>query len=344
MRLFKTAQKYLFSLIICLSACQDTNKPNLDSVDLELHIERFDQAIDSLTKENLLLKNNQWQHQYGQFYTDYLEHMLQVASPKDTAQLEELMPIILGNPDFDTLKTAVQNTFPDLSVHEKNLTDAFKHIKYFFPESPVPRIISFFSGFTVQTPINEDYIGIGLDMFLGSDSRFYPALVQNIPLYISRRFTPEYIVPRTIETYLRETLYPEKDQQKRLLEKMVYNGKIMYLMDQFLPDLADSIKIGYSTAQLAWAQTYEKDIWAWFLEEELLYNSDYAVIQKYLTDAPFTPELGNQRESAPKLGVFIGWNLIKAYMKQHPDLSLQELLYQEDAQLILNRAKYKGKH
>ncbi|MBK1440145.1 hypothetical protein JHJ32_09125 [Parapedobacter sp. ISTM3] len=74
-----------------------------------------------------------------------------------------------------------------------------------------------------------------------------------------------------------------------------------------MPDVADSLKIGYTGQQWAWANRFERDIWAWFLQENLLYEADYNRIQKYLGEAPFTPELGEQNESAPKLGVFIGW-------------------------------------
>ena len=195
----------------------------------------------------------------------------------------------------------------------------------------------------MQTPIGNGYVGIGLDMFLGKDSPFYPALVQSIPQYISRRFTPENITPRVVETYIREELYPEADASVSLLDKMVYNGKVLYLMQKALPNAPDSLLIGYTEAQSAWCKTYETDIWAYFIDEKLIFESDYAKIQKFLTDAPFTPGLGENNQSAPKLGVWVGWQIVKNYMDKHPELEPKDLLALQDAQKILRNSGYKPK-
>jgi hypothetical protein len=187
-------------------------------------------------------------------------------------------------------------------------------------------------------------MSIGLDMFLGKDSKFYGAIVQSVPLYQSRRFEPEYIVPRVTEVYAREELFPERDEDQTLLAKMVHNGKILYFMDQVLPEsTADTIKIGYTGQQMAWCQQYEGNIWGYFLENEFLYETDYQKIQVYLTDGPFTPQLGDKRSSPPKLGVWIGWQIVRRYMSENPKVTLQELMKDTDAQKILTKAKYKPK-
>ena len=124
---------------------------------------------------------------------------------------------------------------------------------------------------------------------------------------------------------------------------MIYNGKIMYFMDMILPNVADTTKIGYSTAQLKWCKEFQSKIWAYFLEENLLYESDFPKIQKYLTEAPFTPGLGEKNESAPKLAVWTGWQIVREYMDKHPEVTLPELMADNDAQKILNESKYRPK-
>ncbi|MGK9119573.1 gliding motility lipoprotein GldB [Olivibacter jilunii] len=339
----KGAQIYLFFLTITLMACKHRQEPDVSNIQLDIKIERFDQSLDSLTAYNLSEKHSQWQKKYDQFYSDFITHMLQAGNLQDTSELFNNYRKILQSRDFIALKKSISQTYPTLNAQEEQLTIAFKHLKYYFPNIEVPKFIAFFSGFTVQSPINEHYIGIGLDMFLGANSPFYPALIKSIPLYISRRFTQENIVPRTVETYLREELFPEPDKgNPSMLDLMLYNGKIMYLMDRSMPLLADSLKIGYTAAQTNWANTYEKDIWAWFLEENLLYETDYYKIQKHFGEAPFTPELGSHNESAPKLGIYLGWQIVKKYMEAHPQTSLMDLLRIEDAQQLLRDARYKG--
>ena len=225
-----------------------------------------------------------------------------------------------------------------MAATEQELEQAFKYLIYYFPEMTVPRTITFFSGFSVQVPVGEGYIGIGLDMFLGADSPFYPALRESIPQYLSNRFTPEHLVPRVIETYLREEWYPEKDADRTLLEKMIYNGKILYLMDVVLPETADHLKIGYSPGELAWAKRHEKAVWKWFIEENLVYETDVRRMQRYLGEAPFTPEFG--KDAPSRLGLFTGWQVVRKYMELHPDVTPRELLQEGNAQRILQEARY----
>ncbi len=343
MKLLANACLYVI-LGFCLSfiSCTGSNEPDISNIKLNIKIERFDQSMEQLTAGNVAQVVPQLEKQYDWFYADYIQNMLAVGSVADTTYYQNLRTV-LGNPDYKALAKAVADTYPNLTKQEAELTDAFKRLHYYFPKQKTPRFISFLSGFSVQTPIGNGYIGIGLDMFLGNNSPFYPALVQSIPQYISRRFTPENIAPRVVETYIREELYPESDASVALLDKMVYNGKVLYLMQKALPTAPDSLLIGYTDVQSAWCKTYETDIWAYFIDEKLIFESDYAKIQKFLTDAPFTPGLGENNQSAPKLGVWVGWQIVKNYMDKNPETSPKALLTLADAQKILRESGYKPK-
>ena len=112
-------------------------------------------------------------------------------------------------------------------------------------------------------------------------------------------------------------------------------------MDAVMPEISDTLKIGYTKEQLNWCKEYESGIWAYFIENNLLYESDYLKIQKYLAEAPFTPGIGEKSNSAPKLGIWTGWQIVKKYMNKNPELSLQHLMLEENAQKILTESKYK---
>jgi len=335
-------QIYLF-FFICLTAlsCNYKKSPDISKIKLSIPIERFDQEMNSLNPDSISKKAPELRKKYTWFYDDYMEKMIIIGQTQDTAYYYNLRTILL-NKDYHELSSAVALTFPDLNKQQKELNQAFRFIRYYYPKQKFPRIISFMSGFAVQTPIGNDYIGIGLDMFLGKNGdRFYPALRQSIPQYISRRFSPENISPRVIEAFIREEMFPENDIDRSLLSKMVYNGRILYFMDKVLPEITDSLKIGYTTEQLKWCKDYEAEIWAYFLENELLFNTDYLRIQKYLAEAPFTPGIGENSSSAPKLGVWTGWQIVRQYMDKNTDISLQQLMLEKDAQKILAGSKYK---
>ncbi|SEK18785.1 gliding motility lipoprotein GldB [Parapedobacter koreensis] len=336
-------QIYCFFLIVVLFSCSRRERVDVSHINVKVSIERFDKALDSLNSGNILQKNSEWLNYYGTFYADYMQYILEAGDPRDTVQLASVLERVIATDDFKALKASVYDTYPSMEAQETGLTDAFKHLKYYFPAIDIPRFVAFFSGFAVQTPIGEDYIGIGLDMFLGADSKFYPALRESIPYYLARRFTPENIVPRVTESYIREELFPQQELDVSLLQHMVYQGKVLYVMERAMPDVADSLKIGYTSQQWEWANRFERDIWAWILQENLLYETDYNRIQKYLGEAPFTPELGDQNESAPKLGIFIGWQIVRKYMERHPETTLTELLGITDAQAVLDGGRYRGR-
>jgi gliding motility-associated lipoprotein GldB len=341
--MFRKAQIYLFfSISLSFITCRHPQKDDVSHIQLEVNIDRFDHALKNINIANINKETAALKKHYSPFYEDYMEKILRAGSISDSLYLDDLKSILTGKPYLD-LQNETDLVFPDLKKQENEITDAFKRLRFHFPQQPLPKLYSYISGFQAQTSLGNGYFAIGLDLFLGADSKFYPALTETFPRYISRRFTPDHITPRVIEGLLREEMFPESDQDKTLLSKMIYNGKILCLMDRLLPDVADSIKIGYTNSQLKWARDFEPEIWGYFIQEELLFETDFLKIQRYLTEAPFTPGLGDQHESAPKLAVWTGWQIVKQYLSKKPDITLKELMTMNDAQQILNDSKYRPK-
>ncbi|MFC3560791.1 gliding motility lipoprotein GldB [Pedobacter jamesrossensis] len=337
----KHRQIYLiFLFVLVFISCKQNNRPDVSHIKIDIKIERFDKELSASRNKNLTQVNAELSKKYGFFYDDYIHKM--VGAQDYTG--DYVISGLFKDPAYNDLTKEVDSVFPNLSVQEAGLTETFKYIKYYYPKAKIPKFISFVSGFSYQVPVGDNYIGIGLDMFLGKNSKFYKGIVESVPMYMSKRFTPENIVPRAAETFAHEELFPEPDANRTLLSKMIFQGKILYFLDQVLPEsITDTTKIGYTANQLGWTQNFESDIWAYFLENNLLYETDYHKIQVYLSDGPFTPGLGENRESAPKLGVWTGWQIVRKYMKENPKVTLQELMVENDAQKILNQSKYKPK-
>jgi gliding motility-associated lipoprotein GldB len=341
----KTKQIYLFFLTgLLLSACSH-KKVDVSNIDVNVKIGRFDKDFDAMKTRPMAQQAAYLQNKYGAFYHDFIATLLQdnqINTTTDTAYFALIRKVFVTK-DYNDLKHDIDSVYPNMDKPEADLTDAFRHIKYYYPDKKLPAVFAYFSGF--ETPIITDngIFGVGLDLFLGGNSRFYPALTNAWPRYMSRNFNEQNICPRVIEGMAREDMFPENDSSKTLMSKMIYNGKIMYFMDQVMPDKADTLKIGYTAAQLKWCQQFESKIWAWFIDQNLLYESDYPKIQKYLGVAPFTPGLGEKNESAPKLAVWTGWQIVKKYMDEHPEVTLQQMMADNDDQKILNEANYHPK-
>ncbi len=341
----KTKQIYSIFLIgMLLVACGRNKKIDVSNIPVDVKIERFDQEFNQMRTKPMAQQAAYLQKKYGPFYRDFIALLLQDQniSVQDTTYFGLLRQVFAAQ-SYNDLKHDVDSIYPNVDKPQEELTDAFRRIKYYYPKKRLPKVYAFFSGFEAQTTIGDGYVGVGLDLFLGADSRFYPALTKSFPRYMSRNFNAQNIAPRVVEGMAREDMFPETDSSKTLLSKMIYNGKIMYFMDQTLPDVPDSVKIGYTGAQLKWCQDFQSKIWAFFLDENLLYEADYPKIQKYLTEAPFTPGLGDNNESAPKLAIWTGWQIVRQYMDKHSEVTLPKLMADMDAQKILNDSKYRPK-
>jgi hypothetical protein len=46
-------------------------------------------------------------------------------------------------------------------------------------------------------------------------------------------------------------------------------------------------------------------------------------------------------ESPGKTANWLGWQIVKAFMKQHPEMSVQQLIAIDDPQIILDEANYR---
>ncbi|PTT00862.1 gliding motility lipoprotein GldB [Pedobacter sp. HMWF019] len=337
----KHPQIYLFFLLaLVFFSCRQSKKPDVSQIKIDIHIERFDKDLAQFKKQGALKADQLLKKKYGSFYDDYIHRM--IGTPDYTGA--QILDTLYQDKAYADLSKEADGVFPSLAQEEQSLSQVFKYIKYYYPNAHVPKFIAFISGFAVQMPIGDNYMGLGLDMFLGKDSQFYRAIVTSVPVYLSRRFSPEYISPRIAETYAREELFPEREENRSLISKMIYSGKILYFMDKVLDDqVSDEIKIGYTPEQLNWCKKYEGNIWAFFMENELLFSTDYPKMQVFLSEGPFTPGIGEKNQSAPKLGIWTGWQIVRKYMEKNPEITLQQLMEDNDAQKILSASKYKPK-
>ena len=67
--------------------------------------------------------------------------------------------------------------------------------------------------------------------------------------------------------------YVSLDDDRTLLSVMIYNGKLLYLNKQLNPDESNSIIFKTTKEKLNWAESNEFEIWNYFTENELFFNT-----------------------------------------------------------------------
>jgi hypothetical protein len=353
MKLFKNILFILFACgIIFFTGCRSNRwNPDVSKVPVSVTIDRFEQAlftVDTSNMDNFQRGIKRVESQYPAAYEAYVEHLLAVG-PKDSFPTLLKLHKLISDSYWQGLYRDVEKKFDQKLMDSLRLQfdNAFRHYKYYYPADTIPRVVTFVKGFNPYQVVPaiftyEDILGISLDNFMGADYKYY----QGWPLYSDyqiRRFTPQYILPNSLKTLFSNKYPNDGNQEQTLLDNAVYLGKALFFLDAMTPDMPDTLKIEYTGKQLQWANDNEGQIWQHFTESKLLYSTDEKQTARYTTDAPFTNATGVPQEAPPRLAEYLGWQIVKSYMKNNPGVTLQQLMQEQDSRKILSMAKYKPK-
>jgi gliding motility-associated lipoprotein GldB len=282
--------------------------------------------FEEITKEKIL--------ENLETYPQFSEAMFSNMGFKNQEQLAEELLMIHQDSGMLELYQEVRSYFDDLSTVKKDLEIAFAGIKYHYPEYNIPSIYTFVSGFGSDLIVTDEVIIIGLDYFLPNDHKFQPV---DLPNYILRRYNRDHLVPMII-TAISTQFNKTKLSDNSLLAEMIFYGKSYHFTKTIMPCMPDEFIIGYETDEILGSYANEEMIWGHFIENELLFETNPFEIRKYTGEAPFTDEISP--DAPGRIGRWIGWNIVDDYQINH-DITLPELMEQEDARLVFKESGYK---
>ena len=131
-----------------------------------------------------------------------------------------------------------------------------------------------------------------------------------------------------------------RPRDRNFLSQLIYYGKELYLKDKLIPFNTDAQKIGYSPEQIGWAEANEEQIWRYFVSNELLYSTDNKLSRRFLDPAPFSKfNLEFDSESPGRIGRYMGWQIVRAFMDKNK-LRLQQMLNLSEEE-IFKKSNYK---
>lgn len=308
--------------LLLLPSCANHNTrfvTDISDVDLSVKIKRFDKDVLSCSIDSLY-------DIYGDFVNLYAFKVLNLRDPQDIElfKSDSIVSIIYAD---------VENSYADVSDIESELTTAFRYFSYYFPAYKIPEFLFHVSGFNQSVVITDTEVSASLDLYLGSDYKYYDGLVNNYELPLMTRER----LPLDMAYAWISTEFVQSDQ--RLLDNMLYKGKLLYMMMVMFPDRSEADILGYSVEQYAWAKLYEKNVWASLMEKKQLFSSDWRLISQLVNPAPFTQ--GFSQESPGRLGEFIGLQIIKSYMENNTNLTLYDMFSTTDGEKILRDSQYR---
>ena len=338
--------RLLFGLVIISSvlfSCNSGDKiPDVSNIKIELTTQRFEKDFFSLDTLNFAPQVDKLQAKYPGFTNTFIYAIITADPnwPNDT--IVNYIRQFATDKLYRSVYDSSQLLFKDFTPYEKEIKNALQFCKYYFPAYKVPQKILTFIGPLDGTSIaiTDDAVAIGLQHYLGKNYSLYKtSLVQDIyPQYITNNFETPYISVNVMKQIILD-IYPEKLDEKSLVQQMMEKGKRLYLLKKLLPYKDEEKLIGYTAAQLKDCYGHEKIIWDMFVQQNnLLQTIDDNVIKNYIGESPKTQELGD--ESPGNIGSFVGWQIVKKYMKKYPETSLLKLMATDD-DTIFQEAKYK---
>lgn len=332
---------FVLSAIVCLlitASCNESRKDaeHSDESDFILSFSRFEKDLfetgkkDAVFIEALRKKN-------GSFTDLVLMQVIGLRGDNDSLLATEVSQYT-GDKYIKEVYEEIKKQFSNDKWLQKELEDGLEKYHELFPAKTIPSVKTFMAPFNYNTIATDSVLGIGLDMYLGSEYQYYPSA--GFPLYKIRKLRKEYITSDVIAAWLQSDYQPDQNNND-LLNNIIHEGKILYAVDEILPDVPDTIKYGYSEEQLKWCENNEDKLWTFFLEQKLLYNKNPGEYVKFINDGTTTS--GFPKEAPARLGVFIGLKIVQSYMKKNDNISLQQLLEMKDGGQLLIEAGYKPK-
>lgn len=325
---------FLFCLTVLLFSCaRNPLKINVSNVPLDLKIKHLDVDLLQVKQEEMPAAIPRLKATYKDFFDIFTYRMIAIGGTEQENFTQQLYSFV-SDTLISSLKTKVGQKVDTLQLR-KDLELAFRHYKYYFPQKEIPVIYTCISGFNQSVVTADKLLGVSLDKYLGVDSRYYPRL--GLPVYKIRNMHPQKMVPDMMYAWA-TTEWPRTDNANNLLSQMIQEGKMMYFVDAMLPEVGDTLKMGFTAKQLDFCKKSEASMWAFLAEKKLLFTTDRMNIKRFMDDGPYTSAF--TEESPARTGTWIGWQVVRSYMAQHKEITLAQLMEMSDYQAILNQSGY----
>ncbi len=321
--------------LVFFAGCSNNRlKINISDIKEEIRIVRFEEELFALGSNPGMEQVRELHDRYPEFTDLFSYRIIRIGNMTDSAGIK-LIGDFLSDSTIRNAKNMADAVFRDFSSLRKELISAFRHYRWYFPGKPLPVIYTCISGFNEQVFITDSLVGISLDKYLGTDCRYYSML--DVPRYRQRRMFPE-MIPVDVMRLWGSGEFEKNGNATSLLDHMIYEGKLLYFLEAMMPACTDTLLTGFTKKQLSWCSRNEVQMWNYLVENKLLFSTRQMDIVRYIHDGPFTTGFPN--ESPARTGAWIGWQIVRSYMKRNPEVSLPELMMDGDSRRILNASVY----
>ena len=343
----------MFALLLTgflISCGSHQNIPDVSGIRINIRTERYERDFFRIDTNDIAGSLQALLRAYPRFTPDFIENIVgldldSLLEPRNAQ--DAALRLFLR--DYRPLKDSCDVLYRSFDQEAGEIRQGLQFVKYYFPAYRLPAAIitfigpvnaSFQTSFGTQGDvITREGLGVGLQLHMGKDFSLYRSEEgqEQYPSYLSRNFDSKHIAVNCMRNII-DDLYPDSSAGKPLVDLMVEKGRRMYLLTHLLPYTPEYLCFNYTEEQLKGCYRSEASIWSFFLNNELLHNTEESTIENYIGEGPTTQGLG---EASPgNIGTFVGLQIVRKYLENHPRTSLPQLMKLDDG-TIFNEARYK---
>ena len=302
--------------------------------------EHDEDDITILRYENVLFETPSQQLQTAllDFEQQYQSPLLNIFP--DNPQFMTQLQGFINDSTIKEIYGITKQKYESLFWLENSLTKALKTAHSLYSDIEMDHFATFVSGFfdysqRILVDKESKSVLISIDQYAIGDMEKYSYF--GLPMFIVERCDSIFLASDIMAEIARQYIVIPDENSLTMLDMMITEGKVLYFLDQVMPQTPDNIKIRYSKEQLEWMQRNEGRVWAYFIQNNLLYEKDYNRYHNFVDEAPKTNAF---KDSAPRTTEYIGWQIVRGYMENNK-VSLKELFENSNSQSILQASRYK---
>jgi hypothetical protein len=109
-----------------------------------------------------------------------------------------------------------------------------------------------------------------------------------------------------------------------------------------LEAVEESTLLRYPPKKHAFSVDHEKDMWIYFIEQELLFDTSDELKRRFIEVAPFSKfRTQIDAETPGQIGWWFGYRIVDSWLEEYPEMALQDWLKELDSRKILKLSQYK---
>ncbi len=323
--------KRIFIIFVIIGLFQDCADPemnlNISSISTESNFKRFDSAFFNLDTANFVANLAKLKNHYPLFFL--------------SGETERFWKFQRLDGRQNLLYKTSKEEFEPFSNFQNALNIGMKRFYAAFPTHKKIEFYSYISNLDFSSPaffndsLNTCFMAT--DLYLGSKKEFYAFL----PEYISFERQKAFFIRDALGSIV-STKIEVPNPESILLEDMIYFGKLLFVLEKLMPAAPEWTIIKYPKDKFNFCLENEKHIWAYFVENKVLYSTKARDKKRFIETAPFTKfGMKFDNQSPGRIGQWLGWQIVKRYMSKNPNKSIEDLLMEKNPQTILNSSSYR---